>query len=97
MPGTPPKGSSDKPSFQDALLQEVANSPGSVKQPCVICNSPNRDQIEEAYDSGVTFRLIGRALQRTGEMPANLSGGTIGERVSNHFRMHRLGDTDGQE
>jgi hypothetical protein len=93
---TAPK-SSQKLSFQDALLQEIANSPGGVKQPCAICESPNKKEIEEAHKRGVRFRVIGRTLQKIGEMPINLSQGTVSERVSTHFRLHQNGVIDGKE
>jgi len=77
-----------KISFRDALLAEVSSSPSSVRTRCAICESADRSEIEQSYVDGATFRLIGRALQRTKELPANLSGGTIGDRVSMHFRNH---------
>jgi len=77
-----------KLSFRDALLAEVAASPNSVHTRCAICDSPNKVEIEQAYTDGAKYRLIGRTLQRLGEMPKNVSIGTISDRVSTHFRDH---------
>lgn len=86
--GKKSKTGSAKLSFKDALLTEIAESPGGVNRKCAICESSNRAEIELAQAEGVKFITIGRALQRLGEMPQNLSRGTIGDRVSTHFRVH---------
>jgi len=83
-----------KISFREALMAEVNSAPGSMRTRCAICESPHRTEIEQAYKDGATFRLIGRTMQRISEMPANLSTGTIGDRVSLHFRSHMEDDHD---
>jgi hypothetical protein len=71
-------------SFTEVVSELLAQQ----RPACPVCEHPEQAEIEASRASGAPLSLIGRVLQRTGDIPERLTVETAARRVREHFRTH---------